>query len=486
MLMGISNQRILTLTIFGTICFIFLWTFGSHESFAIEEPSSIEVNFPAPKQNDQHEPFPTSSPKKLDNENENLVKTPPSKFSTVYDVNGNPKEYINSGYYVSYLSILRQQHHQMLSILLDKANIALKDDSVYSVTLKPQRAPSNDPHDYLSLARYFWPNPDKPDGIPYIRKDGYSNPEIDTVKDYYFIRKLFKDVEYLGFAYYFTRNDSYVEKAVYRIKEWFINPETRMNPNLNYASFIKGQKLGRRTGVLDMHPIYRMLHTIPLMRSSNSWDPLVDNQLKQWISIYYKWLETTSLGRDEKISKNNHGTYYDIQAISLLYYISREDDARNYSRQALISRVNTGIYRSGQQPHETKRPTSWFYSIFNLQALFLLAEQSQSFGFDGWNYVGPKGQSIKQAVDYLLPFALSNGKGWPFKNIGGFELNSYVRLLELAYVIWADEKYLEALIVLRPKAKLEQALEYKIARWEDNYLCVWSLMTNRQLWTCLD
>ncbi|CAB5216483.1 unnamed protein product [Rhizophagus irregularis] len=136
--------------------------------------------------------------------------------------------------------------------------------------------------------------------------------------------------------------------------------------------------------------------------------------------------------KDEKYSKNNHGTYYDVQAVYLLSYLDREEEARKYSREALINRVNKGILPTGQQPHETKRPTSWFYSTFNLQALFLLAERSQYFGFDGWNYVGPKGQTIKKAVDYLLPFALSNGKDWPFKNIKEFEVNSFVRLLELA------------------------------------------------------
>ncbi len=338
----------------------------------------------------------------------------------------------------------------------------------------------------MSLARYFWPDPNKQNGLPYKGRDGYPNPEFDTVKDYAFLRKLFKDVENLGFAYYFTRNDSYVDKAIYRIKEWFINPETKMNPNLKYASFVKGHNLGRRMGVLDMHPIYRMLQSIPLMRSSRKWDFLVEKELKQWISEYYKWLETTSLGLEEMKSLNNHGTYYDVQATFILSYLDRVEDARKYTRKALVHRVDTGIRRSGQQIHETKRPTSWFYSVFNLQALFLLAERSQYFGFDGWNYVGPQGQTIKQAVDYLIPFALTNWKGWPFKNINEFEVNSFVRLLELAFVIWPDDKYLEALIILRPKAKLEQALEYKNADWEDNYLCVWSLMTNRQLWTCLE
>jgi hypothetical protein len=217
-----------------------------------------------------------------------------------------------------------------------------------------------------------------------------------------------------------------------------------------------------------------MLQSIPLMRSSHKWDHSAEKKLKNWLSKYYYWLETTLIGIDEKESKNNHGTYYDVQAIYILSYLGREEEARKYSREALINRVNEGILPTGQQPHETKRPTSWYYSVFNLQALFLLAERSQYFGFDGWNYIGPEGQSIRKALDYLLPFALSNGKGWPFKNINGFETNNYVKLLELAFVIWPDYRYLEAITILKSND-----------REDNNYLCVWSLMTNRQLWTCL-
>src|SRR5262249_147611 len=42
----------------------------------------------------------------------------------------------------------------------------------YSVMDKKEVAPSGDKHDYLSYARYWWPNPKSPDGLPYIRRDG--------------------------------------------------------------------------------------------------------------------------------------------------------------------------------------------------------------------------------------------------------------------------------------------------------------------------
>ena len=41
-----------------------------------------------------------------------------------------------------------------------------------SVTDKEQVPPSGDKHDYMTQAPYWWPDPKKPNGLPYIRRDG--------------------------------------------------------------------------------------------------------------------------------------------------------------------------------------------------------------------------------------------------------------------------------------------------------------------------
>jgi len=46
-----------------------------------------------------------------------------------------------------------------------------------SVMDKPRPAASGDPHDYFSYGPYWWPDPAKPDGLPYIRRDGEVNPD---------------------------------------------------------------------------------------------------------------------------------------------------------------------------------------------------------------------------------------------------------------------------------------------------------------------
>jgi hypothetical protein len=54
----------------------------------------------------------------------------------------------------------------------------------FAVTSKSQTPPSGDKHDYMSLARYFWPNPATANHLPYVQRDGQSNPQIDAVPDH--------------------------------------------------------------------------------------------------------------------------------------------------------------------------------------------------------------------------------------------------------------------------------------------------------------
>lgn len=45
------------------------------------------------------------------------------------------------------------------------------------VTDIPPLRPSGNIHDYASVSRYRWANPDTPDGLPWVRRDGELNPD---------------------------------------------------------------------------------------------------------------------------------------------------------------------------------------------------------------------------------------------------------------------------------------------------------------------
>jgi len=61
--------------------------------------------------------------------------------------------------------------------LIEGADKALKQRPL-SVLDKKKSVAGADAHDYVSYAPYFWPDPDKPDGLPYVRRDGKRNDKL--------------------------------------------------------------------------------------------------------------------------------------------------------------------------------------------------------------------------------------------------------------------------------------------------------------------
>ncbi|MEY3576923.1 MAG: hypothetical protein RL394_506, partial [Bacteroidota bacterium] len=118
-------------------------------------------------------------------------------------------------------------------LMLD-AEKALKFKPV-SVMNKTDLPPSGDKHDYMSIAPYWWPNPNKANGVPYVRRDGEINPEVKNFPDKVVLPALSASIYHLALAYSFTGKDTYAEHAIKLIRVWFLDEATRMNPNLNYA-----------------------------------------------------------------------------------------------------------------------------------------------------------------------------------------------------------------------------------------------------------
>ena len=95
------------------------------------------------------------------------------------------------------------QFRSALTALETDANRALNVEPM-SVMDKEVTPPSGDKHDYMSQAPYWWPDPSKPNGRPYIRRDGERNPEIDRITDRENLERLDRTVTALALAFYLT------------------------------------------------------------------------------------------------------------------------------------------------------------------------------------------------------------------------------------------------------------------------------------------
>jgi hypothetical protein len=318
----------------------------------------------------------------------------------------------------------------------------LLDMAPLSVIEKKQTPPSGDKHDYMSMSKYWWPNPDTKDGMPYLRKDGEVNPESEKIKDPSYVGKLISSVEILSIAFYITNESKYSEKASQLLRVWFLNESTKMNPNLNYAQSVKGKNEGTKSGIIDVNGFHRLIDAIGLLETSKEWTTENKAGIKKWISEFLIWLRTSKNGVEESKSKNNHGTWYDVQLVSCLLYLDKNEEAKEHLESISKKRFDSQIEADGKQPVELARTNGMSYTLFNLRAFFKLSLLAEKVKVDLWNYKSNDGGSIRNALDYFLPFVLDPDK-WEYKQISPFNKKDMYPLLLIAQKKYDDKIYSE-------------------------------------------
>jgi len=344
----------------------------------------------------------------------------------------------------------------LLNQVRSEADLAMSAGP-FSVMEKNSTPPSGDKHDYMSLAPYWWPNPATPNGLPYVRRDGETNPQERTISDHANIFKLESAVHALALGYYFTGKDQYAARAVLLLRTWFLDPATRMNPNLNYAQAILGINNGRGIGLIEMRDLPRVLDSITLLSGSTSLTQADRSGLRKWFSDYIDWLQNSPNGRDEAAAKNNHGSWYDQQLVGIALFLGDRDLARKVAETAETKRIAFQIRQDGSQPLELARTKSFSYSVFNLTALIRLAQEAKAVDVDLWGYRAKDGGSIRAALDYLLPYA-EGSKKWTYQSLNGIESGSLTEPLLLAAVNFRSTAYLESAKKLEKKPTAETML----------------------------
>lgn len=328
---------------------------------------------------------------------------------------------------------------EALQSLLVKAEKILKAKKLYSVMHKKQVPASGDKHDYMSTGPYWWPDPTKADGLPYIRKDGLRNPEYYEITDSQEMDRVEDDAETMALAYYFTKEDKYAHWASQIIKTWFLNSETRQNPNLNFGQAIPGINTGRGIGLIETRGLFRVIDAAILIQDSNSWSREDHSALKKWFSEYLTWMVESPIGKDEADEHNNHGTHYSVQAISYAIFTDRPEIALA-EIEVFKNRLESQLKPDGSQPFELARTKSWNYANMNLDGYFIAARLAENSQIDIWNYQTKEGKNIKAAVDWLLPYIKSEKK-WEYEQIQNIDFGETVRILKIASKKYSNPDY---------------------------------------------
>ncbi|MFZ5831825.1 MAG: alginate lyase family protein [Planctomycetota bacterium] len=325
-----------------------------------------------------------------------------------------------------------------VSRLQDEADSALTKGP-FSVVNKPMLAPSGDRHDYFSHAIYVWPDPNKPDGLPWRYHDGRPNPEARKY-DKGWLDELASASETLSLAGYLLGERKYSDRAALLIQTWFIAPETRQNPHFKYADVTPGKPDSGGPLITMSLTLPRIVESTQLLKAVGSWPEEDERALQKWFSEYLEWAEGTPYVAHNRKKNHNHITHYDLQAITIYRYIGRDDVARVRVEAVAGHQIAGQILPTGEMPQETRRTKSKDYTIMNLRGLMELAELERPLGVDLWSFRTDDGRCIRAALDYLVHH-LNGDRPWPHEQIEPSNPDKLIPVLHLASRAWNDPEY---------------------------------------------
>lgn len=298
----------------------------------------------------------------------------------------------------------------------DKA-LAVKPGSVLD---KELTAPTGDKKDFLSWAIYWWPDPAKPDGRPYIGKDGQTNPEaVGSKTDAAAASAMLRHTPTLALGYFYIGNRAYADHAAAFLRKWFVDPATRMNPNFDYGEVRPGHndERGTYTGmIIFSFRMHLILDSLALIRDSGSWSAADEAAFRNWLSEYLGWLDRSPLAKRAKLSSNNHATYFAGHLAMIQLYLGDPAAARATVEAAFARSFAPQFGDDGIQRHELKRTLSFSYSTMNMRGWLNLAVIGEKTGFDAWRFQTPAGVGLRRALLFFAPFA-DPETPWPHTQI---------------------------------------------------------------------
>jgi hypothetical protein len=288
---------------------------------------------------------------------------------------------------------------------------------IHTVTDKTKQVPGAAPNDYASIGPYWWPDPKKKDGLPYIRRDGEVNPERDGPEfDKGRLRALAKDLKALALAYHVNADQAYAQRAATLIRAWFLDAETRMAPNMNFAQGIPGRVDGRGEGIIEASDLSTIIEAAGLIWPSQALSPADKQALRSWYGEFAVWMANSANGEAEMKKTNNHGVFYDFFLAHFALFAGAASVTRDIAEAFPQYRLARQMDRQGRFIAELKRTRSWHYSVFVLDGSARLATIAECVGQNLWEAELADGRSLNRGFEFLDKYSARLAE-WPFPDL---------------------------------------------------------------------
>ena len=294
---------------------------------------------------------------------------------------------------------------------------------------KPLLPVSKDPHDYLSMGPYWWPDPSKPDGLPYIRRDCQLNPATAKLDNQKLAKMRGKVVRLAGLAY-FEGDKEAGRRAVEQLRVFFLDPKTRMNPHLKYGQAVPGRSSGRVYGLIDLYTLVDMTDALGMLVLAGALPEKDMGELRKWFGEMARWMITDPMNESDKKICQNHGLSFRLVVVSFSLMTGDEATAREYAAP-LPKLIHDAINDEGGMVEEAVRPDAWHYHLYAMGMLLRHCETSRKLGVDLLAPELDSGKRIRLALDRLAQ-AIETKKcpckqknKWSPNDLGGHLMRMY-------------------------------------------------------------
>ena len=265
-------------------------------------------------------------------------------------------------------------------------------------------------NDYYSVKKYWWPNPETVSGYPYVLKDGCVNPNCysDDFDNLRFV-ELSERLSILAIAVAFDldcegRYYSYAERL---IETWFVDDNSRQNPNFEYSQIIPGENVGSFSGIIEARFLIYVVTSLRLLEEKTNFSKDVISSFKDWLSDLLSWLEKSKQGLKAKNSKNNIGFWYDLLCLTISDYLGYKDKSVAILVGDSFERLKENSLPDGSLPLETSRENPENYITFSMVALIQIAAFGKKYGISLWNPQSSDGRVFQAVEDWLTCLALT-------------------------------------------------------------------------------
>lgn len=291
--------------------------------------------------------------------------------------------------------------------------------------------PGCDQHDFISQSPAAWPDPQKPEGVPWTVHALKFNPDSAVGTDLVAWRETNSRIALLGLAYYFSNRSEFAAKASQLARVWFLDPATKMNPNTKCEGVIPGR--APKGSTFSGRYVLKSAEGLALLDNSGLWNVQEQTAFRQWLGEYLEWAmrPPPQGGAHTANQPTNVGIFHDAQIIYYSIAVGRSDLARATIESFKQRRIQGQIGARGELASETKRYNGWGYSLLSLDGLLTGAELAHHFGTNLFAYTSADGRGIGPAIEYLATYLNSPGT-WPhsghpeFSSLFGQNVSRYL------------------------------------------------------------